>query len=185
MTYICENGTISIESQGVISYQPIFYARCLIVKKSRKILIICLIIVAVVAGGAAYTFRPLTFSQAIGGVKADEIEKITICNGEDARPMETVEITDKSEIEEIYGKIGSIRLKAVPSEQVDGCGYDISVYVKGADGYITYEYGKNFYKRDGYKKGVGDFLWYKDSSSSMRNVLLEYFNRHYTGGITE
>lgn len=154
-------------------------------KKSRKILIICLVIVAVVAGGAAYIFRPLTFSQAIGGVKAEEIEKITICNGEDARPMETVEITDKSEIEEIYGKIGSIRLKAVPSEQVDGCGYDISVYVKGADGYITYEYGKNFYKRDGYKKGVGGFLWYKDSSSSMWNVLLEYFNRHYTGGITE
>ena len=72
-------------------------------KKSRKILIICLVIVAVIAGGAAYTFRPLTFSQAIGGVKAEEIEKITICNGEDARPMETVEITDKSEIEEIYG----------------------------------------------------------------------------------
>ena len=60
-----------------------------------------------------------------------------------------------------------------------------SVYVKGADVYITYEYGKNFYKRDGYKKGVGDFLWYKDSSSSMRNVLLEYFDRHYTVGITE
>ena len=150
-------------------------------KKSRKILIICLVIVAVVAGGTAYTFRPLTFSQAIGGVKAEDIEKITICSGNGASPLETVEITDKSEIEEIYGKIGSIRLKAVPSKQVDGCGYDISIYVKGADGHITYVYGKKFYKRDGYKKGVGDFLWYKESSLSMWNVLLEYFNKHYTG----
>ena len=48
-------------------------------KKSRKILIICIVIVAVVAGGAAYTFRPLTFSQAIGGVKAEEILKLELC----------------------------------------------------------------------------------------------------------
>ncbi len=47
-------------------------------KKSTKLLICCVVAAAVIFGGIAYVFRPLTFSQAIGGVKTEEIEKLVI-----------------------------------------------------------------------------------------------------------
>ena len=50
-------------------------------KKGTKALIICLVVAAVVAGGAAYTFRPLTFEQAVGGIKTENIERIELLTG--------------------------------------------------------------------------------------------------------
>ena len=145
-------------------------------KKSRKILIICIVIAAVVAGGAAYTFRPLTFSQAIGGVKAEEILKLELC-----RDSEKIEISSESEIIEIYDKISSVKWNAVVKENSDGCSFVIFVYIKNSKGCISYGCDKNFYKWDGYKKGVGDFLYYKDSSNTIQGVIKEYFENNKNG----
>ena len=38
-------------------------------KKSTKILICCVAAAAAIFGGIAYVFRPLTFEQAVGGIK--------------------------------------------------------------------------------------------------------------------
>lgn len=81
-------------------------------KKGTKALIICLVVVAVIAGGTAYTFRPLNFAQAVGAAQADDIEKLVIRNGTTG---ERIDITNKSEIEEIYNKASSASFKAAAS----------------------------------------------------------------------
>lgn len=70
-------------------------------KKSTKILICCVAAAAVIFGGIAYIFRPLTFEQAVGGIKTENIERIELLNGTTGVVSQTIEPED---IEEIYGK---------------------------------------------------------------------------------
>lgn len=139
-------------------------------KKKTNILILCFVVIAIIAGGVTYTFRPLTFSQAIGGVKTEEIEKLVI-----HKDGEKVDILSESEIKAIYEKISSVKLKAAVQEELDGGTWRIDVYVKDYDGYISYSCDKSFWKHDGYKKGVGDFLWYIDSSETIMYTLKGHF----------
>ncbi len=140
-------------------------------KKSRKILIICLVIAAVVAGGAAYTFRPLTFSQAIGGVKADDIERIELLNGTTGVVSQTIEPED---IEEIYGKIASVKLRATMPEDRAGWSYGIHIYVKNTDGFVSYTCNYGFNKYDGYKGNVKTLMYYMDDTEGVESVIAEY-----------
>ena len=148
-------------------------------KKSTKALIICLVVVAVIAGGTAYTFRPLNFAQAVGAAQADDIEKLVIRNGTTG---ERIDITNKSEIEEIYNKASSASFKAAASaDDHVGWSWGVDVYTKGADGYISYVCGSGFNKYDGYKGGVGSFPEYNDKTSTMENVISECYQRHGGG----
>lgn len=140
-------------------------------KKSRKILIICLVIAAVVAGGAAYTFRPLTFSQAIGGVKADDIERIELLNGTTGVVSQTIEPED---IEEIYGKIASVKLRATMPEDRAGWSYGIHIYVKNTDGFVSYTCNYGLNKYDGYKGNVKTLMYYMDDTEGVESVIAEY-----------
>ena len=143
-------------------------------KKSTKLLICCVAAAAVIFGGIAYVFRPLTFSQAIGGVKTEEIEKLVI-----HKDGEQVDILSESEIKAIYEKISSVKLKAAVQKKLDGCTWIIDVYVKDYDGYISYGCNKDFCKYDGYKKGVREFFWYTDSSETIKYTLKEHFEKNY------
>ena len=143
-------------------------------KKSTKILICCVAAAAVIFGGIAYVFRPLTFSKAIGGVKTEEIEKLVI-----HKDGEQVDILSESEIKAIYERISSVKLKAAVQKNLEGCTWIIDVYVKDYDGYISYGCNKDFCKYDGYKKGVGDFLWYIDSSETIEYTLKGHFEKNY------
>lgn len=140
-------------------------------KKGVKILIICLVVAAVVAGGAAYTFRPLTFSQAIGGVKAEDIERIELIDGSTGIVTQTIEPSD---VNEIYNKIGSIKLKASLPENSVGWSYGLRIYVKGADGYISYICNDSFKKAEGYKGRVSTLLCYSDGSGELEKAIAEY-----------
>lgn len=140
-------------------------------KKGVKILIICLVVATVVAGGAAYTFRPLTFSQAIGGVKAENIERIEFIDGSTGIVTQTIEPAD---VNEIYNKIGSIKLKASLPENSVGWSYGLRIYVKGADGYISYICNDSFKKAEGYKGRVSTLLCYSDGSGELEKVIAEY-----------
>ena len=91
-------------------------------KKSTKILICCVAAAAVIFGGIAYVFRPLTFSKAIGGVKTEEIEKLVI-----HKDGEQVDILSESEIKAIYEKISSVKLKAAVQKNLEGCTWIIDV----------------------------------------------------------
>lgn len=143
-------------------------------KKKTKILILCFVVIAIIAGGVAYTFRPLTFSQAIGGVKTEEIEKLVI-----HKDGEQVDILSESEIKAIYEKISSVKLKAAVQKKLEGCTWRIDVYVKDSDGHISYNCDKSFWKHDGYKKGVREFFWYTDSSETIKYTLKEHFEKNY------
>lgn len=145
--------------------------RCLIVKKSRKILIICLVIAAVVAGGAAYTFRPLTFEQAVGGIKTENIERIELLNGTTGVVSQTIEPED---IEEIYGKIASVKLRATMPEDRAGWSYGIHIYVKNTDGFVSYTCNYGFNKYDGYKGNVKTLMYYMDDTEGVESVIAEY-----------
>lgn len=145
--------------------------RCLIVKKSRKILIICLVIAAVVAGGAAYTFRPLTFEQAVGGIKTENIERIELLNGTTGVVSQTIEPED---IEEIYGKIASVKLRAAMPEDRAGWSYGIHIYVKNTDGFVSYTCNYGFNKYDGYKGNVKTLMYYMDDTEGVESVIAEY-----------
>lgn len=140
-------------------------------KKSRKILIICLIIAAVVAGGAAYTFRPLTFEQAVGGIKTENIERIELLNGTTGVVSQTIEPED---IEEIYGKIASVKLRATMPEDRAGWSYGIHIYVKNTDGFVSYTCNYGFYKYDGYKGNVKTLMYYMDDTEGVESVIAEY-----------
>lgn len=140
-------------------------------KKSRKILIICLIIAAVVAGGAAYTFRPLTFEQAVGGIKTENIERIELLNGTTGVVSQTIEPED---IEEIYGKIASVKLRAAMPEDRAGWSYGIHIYVKNTDGFVSYTCNYGFNKYDGYKGNVKTLMYYMDDTEGVESVIAEY-----------
>lgn len=140
-------------------------------KKGVKILIICLVVAAVVAGGAAYTFRPLTFSQAIGGVKAEDIERIELLNGTTGVVSQTIEPED---IEEIYGKIASVKLRATMPEDRAGWSYGIHIYVKNTDGFVSYTCNYGFNKYDGYKGNVKTLMYYMDDTEGVESVIAEY-----------
>ena len=86
-------------------------------KKSTKILICCVAAAAVIFGGIAYVFRPLTFEQAVGGIKTESIERIELLNGTTGIVSQTIEPED---IEEIYGKIASVKLRAALPEKQGG-----------------------------------------------------------------
>ena len=143
-------------------------------KKKTKILILCFVVIAIIAGSVAYTFRPLTFSQAIGGVKTEEIEKLVI-----HKDGEQVDILSESEIKAIYERISSVKLKAAVQKNLEGCTWRIDVYVKDSDGHISYNCDKSFWKHDGYKKGVREFFWYTDSSETIKYTLKEHFEKNY------
>lgn len=140
-------------------------------KKSRKILIICIVIVAVVAGGAAYTFRPLTFEQAVGGIKTENIERIELLNGTTGVVSQTIEPED---IEEIYGKIASVKLRATMPEDRAGWTYGIHIYVKNTDGFVSYTCNYGFNKYDGYKGNVKTLMYYMDDTEGVESVIAEY-----------
>lgn len=140
-------------------------------KKSRKILIICLVIAAVVAGGAAYTFRPLTFEQAVGGIKTENIERIELLNGTTGVVSQTIEPED---IEEIYGKIASVKLRATMPEDRAGWSYGIHIYVKNTDGFVSYTCNYGFNKYDGYKGNVKTLMYYMDDTEGVESVIAEY-----------
>lgn len=140
-------------------------------KKGVKILIICLVVAAVVAGGAAYTFRPLTFSQAIGGVKAEDIERIELIDGSTGIVTQTIEPED---IEEIYGKIASVKLRATMPEDRAGWSYGIHIYVKNTDGFVSYTCNYGFNKYDGYKGNVKTLMYYMDDTEGVESVIAEY-----------
>lgn len=140
-------------------------------KKSRKILIICIVIVAVVAGGAAYTFRPLTFEQAVGGIKTENIERIELLNGTTGVVSQTIEPED---IEEIYGKIASVKLRAAMPEDRAGWSYGIHIYVKNTDGFVSYTCNYGFNKYDGYKGNVKTLMYYMDDTEGVESVIAEY-----------
>ena len=140
-------------------------------KKSRKILIICLVIVAVIAGGAAYTFRPLTFEQAVGGIKTENIERIELLNGTTGVVSQTIEPED---IEEIYGKIASVKLRAAMPEDRAGWSYGIHIYVKNTDGFVSYTCNYGFNKYDGYKGNVKTLMYYMDDTEGVESVIAEY-----------
>lgn len=140
-------------------------------KKGAKILIICLVVAAVVAGGAAYTFRPLTFSQAIGGVKAEDIERIELIDGSTGIVTQTIEPED---IEEIYGKIASVKLRATMPEDRAGWSYGIHIYVKNTDGFVSYTCNYGFNKYDGYKGNVKTLMYYMDDTEGVESVIAEY-----------
>lgn len=140
-------------------------------KKSRKILIICLVIAAVVAGGAAYTFRPLTFEQAVGGIKTENIERIELLNGTTGVVSQTIEPED---IEEIYGKIASVKLRATMPENRAGWSYGIHIYVKNTDGFVSYTCNYGFNKYDGYKGNVKTLMYYMDDTEGVESVIAEY-----------
>ena len=143
-------------------------------KKKTKILILCFVVIAIIAGGVTYTFRPLTFSQAIGGVKTEEIKKLVI-----QKYGEQVDILSESEIKAIYERISSVKLKAAVQKNLEGCTWRIDVYVKDSDGHISYNCDKSFWKHDGYKKGVREFFWYTDSSETIKYTLKEHFEKNY------
>ncbi len=143
-------------------------------KKSTKLLICCVVAAAVIFGGIAYVFRPLTFSQAIGGVKTEEIKKLVI-----HKDGEQVDILSESEIKAIYERISSVKLKAAVQKNLEGCTWRIDVYVKDSDGHISYNCDKSFWKHDGYKKGVREFFWYTDSSETIKYTLKEHFEKNY------
>ena len=143
-------------------------------KKKTKILILCFVVIAIIAGSVAYTFRPLTFSQAIGGVKTEEIKKLVI-----HKDGEQVDILSESEIKAIYERISSVKLKAAVQKNLEGCTWRIDVYVKDYDGHISYNCDKSFWKHDGYKKGVREFFWYTDSSETIKYTLKEHFEKNY------
>lgn len=140
-------------------------------KKSRKILIICIVIAAVVAGGAAYTFRPLTFEQAVGGIKTENIERIELLNGTTGVVSQTIEPED---IEEIYGKIASVKLRATMPENRAGWSYGIHIYVKNTDGFVSYTCNYGFNKYDGYKGNVKTLMYYMDDTEGVESVIAEY-----------
>lgn len=140
-------------------------------KKSRKILIICIVIAAVVAGGAAYTFRPLTFEQAVGGIKTENIERIELLNGTTGVVSQTIEPED---IEEIYGKIASVKLRATMPEDRAGWSYGIHIYVKNTDGFVSYTCNYGFNKYDGYKGNVKTLMYYMDDTEGVESVIAEY-----------
>lgn len=140
-------------------------------KKSRKILIICIVIVAVVAGGAAYTFRPLTFEQAVGGIKTENIERIELLNGTTGVVSQTIEPED---IEEIYGKIASVKLRATMPEDRAGWSYGIHIYVKNTEGFVSYTCNYGFNKYDGYKGNVKTLMYYMDDTEGVESVIAEY-----------
>ena len=140
-------------------------------KKSRKILIICLVIAAVAAGGAAYTFRPLTFEQAVGGIKTENIERIELLNGTTGVVSQTIEPED---IEEIYGKIASVKLRAAMPEDRAGWSYGIHIYVKNTDGFVSYTCNYGFNKYDGYKGNVKTLMYYMDDTEGVESVIAEY-----------
>ena len=142
-------------------------------KKKTKILILCFVVIAIIAGSVAYTFRPLTFSQAIGGVKTEEIKKLVI-----HKDGEQVDILSESEIKAIYERISSVKLKAAVQKNLEGCTWRIDVYVKDSDGHISYNCDKSFWKHDGYKKGVREFFWYTDSSETIKYTLKEHFEKN-------
>ena len=143
-------------------------------KKKTKILILCFVVIAIIAGSVAYTFRPLTFSKAIGGVKTEEIKKLVI-----HKDGEQVDILSESEIKAIYERISSVKLKAAVQKNLEGCTWRIDVYVKDSDGHISYNCDKSFWKHDGYKKGVREFFWYTDSSETIKYTLKEHFEKNY------
>ena len=143
-------------------------------KKKTKILILCFVVIAIIAGSVAYTFRPLTFSQAIGGVKTEEIKKLVI-----HKDGEQVDILSESEIKAIYERISSVKLKAAVQKNLEGCTWRIDVYVKDSDGHISYNCDKSFWKHDGYKKGVREFFWYTDSSETIEYTLKGHFEKNY------
>lgn len=143
-------------------------------KKGTKILIVVLVAVAVIAGGAAYAFRPLTFSQAVGGLKAEDIEKIELLDGSTGIVTPT---TKPSEVEEIYNKICSVKLKAALPENREGWSRGLRIYVKDADGYISYTCNYCFKKSDDYKGRVSTLLFYLDNSGSLASIIDEYMQK--------
>ena len=143
-------------------------------KKGTKILIVVLVAVAVIAGGAAYTFRPLTFSQAVGGLKAEDIEKIELLDGSTGIVTPT---TKPSDVEEIYNKICSVKLKAALPENRAGWSRGLRIYVKDADGYISYTCNYCFEKSDDYKGRVSTLLFYLDNSGSLASIIDEYMQK--------
>lgn len=140
-------------------------------KKGTKALIICLVVAAVVAGGAAYTFRPLTFEQAVGGIKTENIERIELLNGTTGVVSQTIEPED---IEEIYGKIASVKLRATMPEDRAGWSYGIHIYVKNTDGFVSYTCNYGFNKYDGYKGNVKTLMYYMDDTEGVESVIAEY-----------
>ena len=140
-------------------------------KKGTKALIICLVVAAVVAGGAAYTFRPLTFEQAVGGIKTENIERIELLNGTTGVVSQTIEPED---IEEIYGKIASVKLRATMPEDRAGWSYGIHIYVKNTDGFVSYTCDYGFNKYDGYKGNVKTLMYYMDDTEGVESVIAEY-----------
>lgn len=140
-------------------------------KKGTKALIICLVVAAVVAGGAAYAFRPLTFEQAVGGIKTENIERIELLNGTTGVVSQTIEPED---IEEIYGKIASVKLRAAMPEDRAGWSYGIHIYVKNTDGFVSYTCNYGFNKYDGYKGNVKTLMYYMDDTEGVESVIAEY-----------
>ena len=133
-------------------------------KKKTKILTLCFVVIAIIAGSVAYTFLcPLTFSQAIGGVRTEAMKKLVI-----HKDGEQVDILSESEIKAIYERISSVKLKAAVQKNLEGCTWRIDVYVKDSDGHISYNCDKSFWKHDGYKKGVREFFWYTDSLEAIK-----------------
>ena len=140
-------------------------------KKSTKILICCVAAAAVIFGGIAYIFRPLTFEQAVGGIKTENIERIELLNGTTGIVSQTIEPED---IEEIYGKIASVKLRAALPEKRAGWSYGIHIYVKNTDGYVSYTCNYGFNKYDGYKGNVKTLMYYMDDTEGVESVIAEY-----------
>ena len=140
-------------------------------KKSTKILICCVAAAAVIFGGIAYIFRPLTFEQAVGGIKTENIERIELLNGTTGVVSQTIEPED---IEEIYGKIASVKLRATMPENRAGWSYGIHIYVKNTDGFVSYTCNYGFNKYDGYKGNVKTLMYYMGDTEGVESVIAEY-----------
>ena len=140
-------------------------------KKSTKLLICCVAAAAIIFGGIAYVFRPLTFEQAVGGIKTESIERIELLNGTTGIVSQTIEPED---IEEIYGKIASVKLRAALPEKRAGWSYGIRIYVKNTDGYVSYTCNYGFNKYDGYKGNVKTLMYYMDDTDGVESVIAEY-----------
>ena len=107
----------------------------------------------------------------MGGIKTENIERIELLNGTTGVVSQTIEPED---IEEIYGKIASVKLRATMPEDRAGWSYGIHIYVKNTDGFVSYTCNYGFNKYDGYKGNVKTLMYYMDDTEGVESVIAEY-----------
>ena len=142
--------------------------------KKKLILIGSLALAAVLTAALFYIFAPITFRQGVGNIKAEQIVKIQLLNGNIGSLTET---TDPQLIEEIYAELAPVKLDWEKPIRAGGWSYGVKLYTGEPDDFVFYTCDHSFIKFNGYPGHIRGGAWYTDTSQGIKETIIKYYQK--------